>query len=82
MGFIKNVAIAFLITFFVLIFITNDKVRSETFEVFNHKIGKSNVRVYQIFVVLIVLICILYSSKLLYKAELVRGLIERRAKMK
>ncbi len=81
MGFIKNVVIAFTITVFVLLFITNDKVRSETFKVLNHKLGKSKIKVYQLFVILIVFICILYSSKLLYRANIVRGLIERRAKL-
>ena len=74
MGSIKILAIAFVISSGIILFITSEKVRRETFDVLNHKIGKSNIRIYNIFVILIVLILILYGSKILYKLKLLASL--------
>ena len=74
MGSIKIIVISFLISFCIILWITSDVIRKETFEVLNHKIGKSNVRVYHIFAILIVLICILYSFKILYKLRMLYSL--------
>ena len=77
MGSIKIVLIAFAISFGVIIFITNEKVRSETFGVLNHKIGKSRFRIYNLFLILITIIFILYSIKLLNKSKIIVGFITK-----
>ena len=74
MGSVKIITISFLISFGIILWVTNDLIRKETFDVLNHKIGKSRIRVYHVFVILIVLICILYSFKILYRLELLYGL--------
>ena len=74
MGSIKVIVVSFFIAFGIILWIISDVIRKETFEVLNHKIGKSNIRVYHIFAILIVLICILYSFKILYKLRMLYSL--------
>ena len=78
MGYIKTIAIAFIISFCIITFITSNRLRKEIFDILNLKLGKSKFRIYHIFVILITLIIILYSSKLLYKLNIVEKIIERR----
>lgn len=61
MGSVKNVAIAFAITLFIICFFSDNNLMEETIEVLNHKIGKSNIKIYNIFIVLLSTIIILCS---------------------
>ena len=78
MGFIKNIIIAFLISFCIILFITNSKLRKETFETLNHKIGKSKIKIFNIFVVFISFIIILYSAEILLQTLNMRNFIVER----
>lgn len=70
MGSIKTIAIAFLISFCIIIFITNAKLRQETFDILNHRLGKSNIRFFDLVVIIISIIIILYSFEILSKAKI------------
>lgn len=74
MSLIKILAVSFIISGSIILFVTSDTLRKETFDVLSHKIGKSNIKVYNIFVILIVLILILYGFKILYKLKLLASL--------
>ena len=82
MGAIKNIVVAFAISFCLIFVIINQRVRRETFEVLNHNIGKSRFRVYQVFLVLISLIVILVSYQVLYRLRILNSLIVRKEEIK
>jgi len=76
MGSIKVVAIAFVISFFIILFITNDALRKETFEILNHKIGKKGkIKVKSIFIILVSIIVILVCEKKIYKITVLNRLL-------
>lgn len=79
MGYIKNVAIAFIISFCVIIIITQKNIRCEIIEVLKYRIGKTKIKIYDMFVILIGLIMILYSIIILNKLKIVNSLIERKS---
>ena len=69
MSYIKTICFASIITFTIIVFITSDKLRGKIFEVLNHKIGNSKIKIIDLFVIIISIIIILYSFKLLLKAK-------------
>ena len=76
---IKFVAIAFSISFLIIIFITSDRLRRETFEVLNHKIGKSGkIKVINVFIILISIIIILICEQRIYKLTILNKIIKKR----
>ena len=76
---IKFVAIAFSISFLIIIFITSDRLRRETFEVLNHKIGKSGkIKVINVFIILISIIIILICEQRIYNLTILNKIIKKR----
>lgn len=78
MEFIKNIAISFGIVFSFIIFITNDTIRKGTIDVLNHNIGKSKIKIYNIFILLISIIIICLSIRFFYKIKILESLFQRK----